>query len=147
MNTKEKYEALISDLYSQFNILTEDQVNEKPGDKWSKKEIIGHLCDSAINNIYRFMHLQNTGHVFEVIQYKQNLWVEQAAYSNRPWSELCQLWLSLNNNILHIVASLSHKKNLSVNIDDNIFSAQYLIEDYFAHLSHHANQILSHGKQ
>ena len=142
----DNYRVLISNIKNKFDRLKENDVNEKPNGKWSKKEILGHLCDSAINNIYRFMELQRAGKVYEVISYDQDLWVEQASYGNRPWNDLCQLWYSLNINILNILEFLSKRKDLNVSIDGKIYTSDFLVEDYFSHLKHHANQISSNEK-
>lgn len=146
MNSKEKYKKHIEDLFEQLNNLNEEGISQKNNGKWSKKEILGHLCDSAINNIYRFMHLQKPNQVFKVMKYEQENWVKQAAYQDRNWNEICILWYSLNSTILNIIIHLSKQPEFEVNIDGKPNSAQFLIEDYFAHLNHHTQQILSNGK-
>lgn len=146
MNSQENYKKRIEGLFEQLKNMNEEEVSQKDYCKWSKKEILGHLCDSAINNIYRFMHLQKSDQVFEVVKYEQEIWVEQAAYQDRNWSEICMLWYSLNSTILHICKHLSTQPELQVNIDGKLISAQFIIQDYFTHLNHHVQQILSNEK-
>jgi hypothetical protein len=39
-----------------FKTISNEEWDFKPSEnKWSKKEILGHLCDSAFNNIRRFV--------------------------------------------------------------------------------------------
>lgn len=143
MGSNENYKKLIEDLFGQLKMLKEEEVSRKSNGKWSKKEVLGHLCDSAVNNMYRFMHLQKSGQVFEVVKYGQESWVEQANYQERDWREICMLWHSLNVTILNIIIHLSIQPDLKVNIDGKLTSVEFLIEDYFAHLSHHTQQILA----
>ena len=42
-----------------------------PG-KWSPQEILGHLIDSAINNLRRFTEIQFLPQPFTVVGYKQD---------------------------------------------------------------------------
>ena len=43
----------------EFKQMTEVEASQRPApQKWSKKEILGHLCDSAIHNLQRFINIQ-----------------------------------------------------------------------------------------
>src|SRR5262249_46037314 len=63
-------------------------------EKWSKKEILGHLVDSAQNNIRRFIVAQYE----EVpdITYAQDDWVAFTGYRDYPSRDLIALWTLLN---------------------------------------------------
>jgi hypothetical protein len=50
-------------------ISEEDWTYKISPENWSKKEILGHLCDSALTNIMRFV----------VSQYKENDWLLEIA--------------------------------------------------------------------
>jgi hypothetical protein len=57
-------------------------------DRWSKKEILGHLIDSAANNHQRFVRAQGTPRL-EFPGYEQEFWVATQAYASAPgpiWS-------------------------------------------------------------
>ena len=48
-------------------------LEEKPeSGKWSKKEILGHLIDSAINNIQRFTEIQNSEKPYVIKTYNSD---------------------------------------------------------------------------
>jgi hypothetical protein len=53
-------------------------------DKWSRKEIVGHLIDSANVNYNRFIRaLYKNDLIFET--YPQDEWVVLQDYNNRDW--------------------------------------------------------------
>ncbi|MFI5402202.1 MAG: DinB family protein, partial [Planctomycetota bacterium] len=65
-----------------------------PG-KWVRKEILGHLIDSAANNIQRFVRAALAGRL-AFPSYDQDPWVALQRYRQRPWRELVGLWEALN---------------------------------------------------
>lgn len=81
-------------LNEQFDLLTEinnDLASEKiNSDKWSRKEILGHLIDSANVNYNRFINAVSKDNlIFE--SYPQDDWVELQFYNDRDWNELVDL--------------------------------------------------------
>jgi hypothetical protein len=51
-------DILINDMISAIGCYSEEELSRKPSpNKWSKKEILGHLCDSANNNIQRLIRV------------------------------------------------------------------------------------------
>ena len=122
--------------------------------KWSRKEIIGHLIDSAANNHSRFVRAQfNDELVFP--GYEQNAWVESQRYQDKSWSELVELWRLYNRHILHIMKvmpaetrmKLRHKHNLHVIASDKLspdepVTLDFFMRDYVDHLKKHLGQIL-----
>jgi hypothetical protein len=113
-----------------------------PG-KWSKKEMLGHLCDSALNNIQRFIRVQYEELPVRVLKYDQDKWVELQHYQNLSAKEVCEIWVSLNNMIYRIVSSAS-LESLN-NTFDNGQTFLWFIEDYIKHLEHHCTQIFLEG--
>jgi hypothetical protein len=122
--------------------------------KWSRKEIMGHLIDSAANNHSRFVRAQFTDElVFP--GYEQNAWVESQRYQEKPWQELVELWKLYNRHILHIMKvtpvetrmKLRHKHNLHVIASDQIkpedpVTLDFFMRDYVEHMKKHLGQIL-----
>jgi hypothetical protein len=69
--------------------------------KWSRKEILGHLIDSAIYNHQRFVRSQ-----FEdvpVISYDQDKCVENNYYQETDPEQLISFWTSYNLQILSLI--------------------------------------------
>ena len=86
--------------------ISEENMNLKPfPNKWSKKEIIGHLIDSATNNHQRFVRGQ-----FEhnpEIRYDQNKWNEFSFYQEIASNQIISFWTIYNRQLLEIISRIS----------------------------------------
>jgi hypothetical protein len=60
-------------------------------DKWSVKEVFGHLIDSAGNNLQRIVRL-SLQPALDLPGYDGEAWVAMQHYADRPWSEVVTLW-------------------------------------------------------
>ncbi|MCR9076291.1 MAG: DinB family protein [bacterium] len=121
---------------------------------WSRKQILGHLIDSASVNHQRFIEAQiNDAIVFDGYAHRE--WVELQEYQEQEWEELVTLWCALNMHICTIVEKVpndvldkphsehSYAKTAFRELPaDQPSTLGYLIEDYFAHLRYHLDQIL-----
>src|SRR5919198_515697 len=98
------FRATIDDAAARLGALTEAEASLARADgKWSAKQIIGHLIDSAANNHRRFVLAQFTDHLaFE--GYAQNEWVRVQRYDAEPWAQLVALWRAYNLHLLHVMA-------------------------------------------
>lgn len=117
-----------------------------PG-KWSKQEILGHLIDSAVNNLKRFTDIQFLPQPYSVISYKQNELVIVNDYQSLPLDHLLNLWQALNRQIVFVVKRIPVDK-LNYPVDPQYESKElktlgWIICDYVAHMEHHFNQIFS----
>src|SRR5436853_69025 len=64
-------------------------------ERWTKKEVIGHLIDSASNNHQRFVRGQIAdGQDFP--GYEQEKWVRLQEYQAARWGDLIDLWRAYN---------------------------------------------------
>lgn len=112
-------------------------------EKWSKKEIIGHLCDSALTNIRRFVITQYKEN--ENIVYDQDAWVKAQNYQNVPISDLIGLWKFLNYQIVHTVENIPDEalKNTcdTTKTEPQVFTLEFIVKDYVEHLHHHLKAI------
>ncbi|WP_169786343.1 hypothetical protein [Viridibacillus arvi] len=73
-----------------------DVTNRPSPTKWSKKEILGHLCDSAIMNIERFIKIQYEKQPYALPTYNQGEWVAKPNYQDTPIEEILTLFYFLN---------------------------------------------------
>ena len=125
------------------NITEEEWLYKGSEQKWSKKEIIGHLCDSAFTNIRRFVVTQYKEN--ENIVYDQNFWVKAQNYQNVPTSDLIDLWKSLNYQIVHIVENIPDEALQrtcdTTKTEPRIYTLEFIINDYVDHLQHHLKAI------
>jgi hypothetical protein len=121
--------------------------------KWSQKEILGHLIDSANVNYNRIINsVSKDDLVFDT--YPQDVWVEIQSYNNREWMSLILLWNTLNLHIAEIIKNIPEDKRTKLTSNHNFneicwkqvpreekSSLDYLIKDYIGHLEHHLKQI------
>ncbi|UEQ75673.1 DinB family protein [Chryseobacterium arthrosphaerae] len=125
------------------NISEEEWTYKSAPEKWSRKEIIGHLCDSAFTNIRRFVVTQYKEN--ENIVYNQNVWVKAQNYQNVPTAELIALWKALNYQIVHVVENIPNEALQrtcdTTKTEPQRFTLEYIINDYVDHLQHHLKAI------
>ena len=113
--------------------------------KWSKKEILGHLIDSARVNLQRFLEAQHSPAPYIVKRYMQDELVKLNDYQNIPTLEIIQLWKNLNQQIANVfdrVPEVELSKRVEIPHEDRIKDLRFIMEDYVAHLEHHVKQIL-----
>ena len=110
----------------------------QPG-KWSKKEILGHLIDSAQNNIRRFIVAQYEDSPF--IKYNQDEWVAISNYQNYSTRDLIDLWILLNKHICSILRNTSPQQQQRLVLTQELHSIAWLAADYNKHLLHHLHQV------
>jgi hypothetical protein len=124
--------------------ISEENMSTKPSPtKWSKKEIIGHLIDSATNNHQRFVRGQFEN--IPEISYDQNNWNEFSFYNQIDSKQIISFWTIYNKQIIEIIKRIP-KENLEkqIKIGNNILTLGFLIIDYVEHLEHHLKQIIEY---
>ncbi len=142
INSAEFLEQIINDCTKKFNVMSAHLWSEKKYEnKWSKKEILGHLCDSAMNNIRRFVVSQYEQN--NLIIYKQDDWVASQNYQSGNYQDIILLWKLLNEQIIRIIKNIPSEKLNNTCKSPDEHSITWLIEDYIKHLNHHLNQILN----
>jgi hypothetical protein len=124
----------------------EENLNKKISrDKWSKKEILGHLIDSGINNLQRFTEIQFQDKPYQVRPYDQDELVKANDYQNSDSKQLLDLWLTLNFRIAYLIGlqtdiTLNYELRFEDGQTSNLAS---LIQDYLKHTKHHLDQIVN----
>src|SRR5260370_41423356 len=104
--TVNHFEELLKTVPQRLVDLSDDVVAYKPApNRWSKKEILGHLIDSAANNHQRFVRAQGTARM-EFPTYEQEFWVATQSYATEPWPDLVNLWLLVNRHLLHVLKAM-----------------------------------------
>ena len=110
--------------------------------KWVRKEILGHLIDSAANNHQRFVRARFTN-PFTFPGYEQEAWVAAGGYRQRSWGELVELWAAFNGQVAAVMDTVSADRlSTSCVIGDNPpATLDWVMNDYVRHLRHHLGQI------
>ncbi|MCX6175030.1 MAG: DinB family protein [Ignavibacteriales bacterium] len=149
-----KLNSVLESSEKKLKTVTEQQSSKKfSPDKWSSKEILGHLIDSSFNNMIRFVNGQFKSDL-EFSGYDQNKWVEAQHYQNAEWNFLIGLWTMNNLQLVRVIGSIPDdvlkKSTINHNYDQIAWkelsknesaTLEYLIEDYIGHMKHHLNQI------
>jgi DinB superfamily len=123
--------------------LSEPQASRpRAAGKWSPKEIIGHLIDSASNNHQRFVRAQQ-GSVLEFPPYAQEHWVDCQHYADRTWDEVVTLWHAYNRHLAHVVSNIPEGSRDTRCIIESTspVTLGFLVFDYAVHLRHHLAQV------
>lgn len=108
--------------------------------KWSAKEVIGHLTDSALNNLPRIIRLQIASEHMQ--GYAQEAWVALQHYRDREWAEVLALWFALNEHLVWVIRHIDRAHLADQGwIADSPITLGFLIEDYIAHMQHHLNNL------
>jgi len=144
-NALKEYETLLAGALPRLLSMSEPESSERPvPDKWSKKEVLGHLIDSASNNHQRFVRAQLSSEI-RLPGYEQEAWVRTQAYQSESWDYLVQLWKFYNLHLLHVAAAIPENrlKSLCFIGENEPVTLEFIFTDYLNHLRHHLEQILA----
>lgn len=113
-----------------------------PG-KWSAKEELGHLIDSAANNHMRFVRATIDGE-FRGPGYAQDDWVRLHGYAGMPWDTIVNIWFQHNTLLAALVDRIPDGQLEALCFIGNgpAVTLRFVIEDYVVHMQHHLDQVL-----
>jgi hypothetical protein len=132
-----------------LRVLTDEQAAIRPAgpNSWSRKEELGHLIDSAVNNHVRFVGaaLQNE---YTGPTYDQDGWVRVHGYHELPWLSLLDAWRQHNESLARLVKRIPDERLAApCRIGSGApVTLRFLIEDYVLHMQHHLDHILEREK-
>ncbi len=144
-NAIRRLEYLCDTIPSLLMNIDEATFSIKPArDKWSKKEIIGHLIDSATNNHQRFVRGQ-----FEdvpKIAYDQDKWAKYSFHQQIESRQLITFWTVYNRQLINLSRNISaenwNRKCETGN--EKRYTLEFLLIDYVEHLEHHLGQVVTY---
>ena len=135
-------EKIINLHLSNLKNISEEEYSQKPSPtKWSKKEMLGHLIDSAQSNIRRFVIAQYEEN--PAIGYNQDKWVTIVNYQQWDTSDIINLWYLLNKQICHILKNTPSTMYQRTSQTEALHTIEWLAADYVKHLKHHLHIILN----
>lgn len=137
-----RLQYLVDTIPAKLFAFAEEDFSHKPSpEKWSKKEIIGHLIDSATNNHHRFVRAQ-----FEEapkITYQQDKWVSASRYNEIEGKQIIAFWQLYNRHLIEVVKRIPEagmQRECNNGGESNVTLA-WLMEDYVKHMEHHLRQM------
>ena len=149
-----EFRDIVETARSNLLFLDAEEATESPAGKWSPKQIVGHLIDSAANNHQRFVRAQFTDDLV-CPPYDQEGWVNAQKYADASWSDLVNLWASYNLHLHHVVSVMPQETLTRLrdrhNLDQVAWkpvdrgtptTLAYFVRDYVGHMKHHLRQIL-----
>ena len=143
MATLDRFTAILAAATERLPMIPSAEAAFRPQpDAWSKKEELGHLVDSAINNYARIIRVQMEN-APALPGYQQDAWVERQGYNDRDWRELITLWSALNEHMLAAAAripSAALARTCTIAGSQPI-TLEFVIEDYVDHMVHHLQHI------
>jgi DinB superfamily len=135
---RERLEAVLRSAMPWLLTISEAEasVPEREG-KWSAKQVIGHLIDSAVNNLGRIIRLQiEAGQ--SLPGYEQMAWVSLQHYGEREWAQVLALWFALNEQVAWTIGHVEQSRLANRGmVAGEPLTLGFLIEDYVAHMEHH----------
>lgn len=124
------------------NLGEKDVTQSRGPGKWIRKEILGHLIDSAANNHQRFVRAQ-LADKYVGPEYDQEAWVAAQRYRERPWPELVDLWVALNRHLAAVIEAVPAEKLPTPCVigGGEPHPLEWVMHDYLRHLRHHLLQL------
>ena len=138
-----QFQARIAVAAARLQTVSEAQSAERSGAPgWTRKQVLGHLLDSAANNHQRFVRGALYG-AYAGPGYDADRWVEIHDYANWSWDELLRSWNDRNAVLSRVVARVPEsalEEPCRIG-DDQPVTLRFVITDYLRHLDHHVEQI------
>jgi hypothetical protein len=133
------------DEFLKSEIDTMDWEAKPAPEKWSKKEILGHLIDSAQINLERFVRCTYEEN-FKLV-YWQNEWVTAKHYQETDVKEILDLWILINRQIIRVLTNYPADR-LQAKCDNSrnsvtLNTVEFIAADYVTHMQHHLKQVVN----
>ena len=132
----------LAEAISWLEDISDRRAGTAPSDgKWCAKEVIGHLIDSAVNNLQRFVLLDIAPDAAPYIYsqpYEQDDWVKMQHYREKNWVQILTMWIVLNEHLAWTMRSVNrlHLGRLCIFPEDHM-TFGFLMDDYIGHMKHH----------
>jgi hypothetical protein len=125
-----------------LSAISGDEAAKQPAPgKWSKKQELGHLVDSACNNHQRIVRAQLESEP-SLPGYEGDKWVALHAYQAMAWNEIIGSWRVMNEHLLRAAHSVSAQvAERRLTVAGKPMTLGFLLEEYVAHLVHHLQHI------
>jgi hypothetical protein len=145
-NTIAELKEVVQTYSVKIGAISETEFSAKPlAHKWSRKEVLGHLIDSAHNNLRRFICSQYETTPTKIV-YDQDFWVAANGYQKMEKEEVIQMWKLINLRIAVVLGNMSDENSKrstdTGKTKTELHTLEWLAADYVKHMKHHMNQII-----
>jgi hypothetical protein len=143
-----KYEKIVDD-FENLMIKNQNISEVKLGpDKWTLKEIVGHLIDSASNNHQRFVRLQIDKKI-TLTGYDAEEWVRLSNIQNLDYRFVVGFWKMYNKYLINLIKTINpiSMKNVWKIKGGEEYNLGFLIEDYFIHMQSHFQMFIDRQQE
>src|SRR3954462_11038459 len=97
---------MVTEYSERISRIADKDLSSKPlPNKWSKKEVLGHLIDSGQNNLRRFIAGQYESTPPKIF-YDQDFWVKVNDYQLRQAAHVVELWILSNEQICAVLTTM-----------------------------------------
>ncbi len=146
MDVTSELQKIVSAFSIKIQAIPAHEFDAKPNsNKWSKKEVLGHLIDSAQNNLRRFV-VGQYDHEPNIV-YDQDFWVKANDYQYMNDNDAIAVWQLLNERIIAVLKKMPTENYSRLcntgRTSPSLHTLQWLATDYVKHLKHHLNQIIA----
>ena len=144
MHLPERFARQIAETETSLRSVSEDESDRTfHAGSWTRKQLLGHLIDSAANNHNRFVRA-SLDNEYHGPGYDQEGWVRRHRYESMQWSDIVDWWSTLNQMLVRVVREIPRDQYAVPCFIDNkpMMSLEALMEDYLLHMQHHVEQIL-----
>ncbi|MDR1910766.1 MAG: hypothetical protein LBQ52_00250 [Helicobacteraceae bacterium] len=132
-----EYEKLIDGFHKIMQENIEIADIKLSADRWTLKEMVSHLIDSASNNHQRFIRLQLEAKISFPL-YEAESWKNATKIGGYNAINLINLWKEYNYFLLHIIKNIDDESQKHIwEIGNERKTLKYLVEDYFSHINWH----------
>jgi uncharacterized damage-inducible protein DinB len=139
----EQYQQGYSQILSELEGLTEEEISFKPSEKsWSIKEIIVHITDAELVHIHRMKAVLSEGNPL-LTAFDQDLWTNRLNYQSIDHQLYLQLFQSLRNSFLPILNQISEQdySRIGTHTEAGPLSFKDILEHSIEHIDTHIAQI------
>ena len=141
--TADELRQIIKDIVPKLRQLPEAEIPVRPAPKkWARKEILGHLIDSASNNQRKFVRMMQQAHL-DFPGYAQDDWVDLQNWAAADWNGMIELFAAYNQHIAYLIETVKPEflANTITIEGTGPFTLEFIMPDYVEHLKHHVKQI------